>query len=301
MPKYLVYGDEPFLIDKFRKKLSSKVKIPEMNLLDTDVFEEEEQRFLSQYPMFGDKKILIYRAKSLKECTEILEYLSTKGNSTDVYFFPQSVDKRSKAYKMFKKEEIVLHNKLAQDVLDRTIQQFIKKVGCEINTDAYRLLLELLNYYSEETNLYDVQHALDRICGSKTITKDIVESTVMDHGTENIFHLIHLIMRKQYKEMYRQADLILRGQSNNVIGVLSLLLRSYRLSYKMQSCNCSLKALNVSYNTFVPKLTATEANQAMNIIDQAIMKIKSGYYSAEIAFKITLAKLCCLKKEEHES
>ena len=31
MRKYLVYGDEPYLVDQFRRELTGKVEIPEFN------------------------------------------------------------------------------------------------------------------------------------------------------------------------------------------------------------------------------------------------------------------------------
>lgn len=70
------------------------------------------------------------------------------------------------------------------------------------------------------------------------------------------FSLIQLIMNQQYDEIYHQVALILQGQSNNAINVLSLLLRNYRLAYKIRTCNCSLKEIGVYGNSYVPRLSA---------------------------------------------
>ena len=48
MPKHLIFGNEPFLIDKMRNRLRSEVKTPEFNLLETDEFTDAEVRFLNQ-------------------------------------------------------------------------------------------------------------------------------------------------------------------------------------------------------------------------------------------------------------
>lgn len=292
MPKYLIYGEEPYLIDKFREEIIQKVETPEFNLLDTNEFGEAEKAFLCQYPLLGDKKVFIFRAGKLTECAELMEFISTQGKRAEVYIFCEEPDRRVKAFKMFKKEEIKVFKKLAQDTLEKTVMQYIKKSGCEITAEAYHLFLQLLNYYSDETNLYDVLHSLERICVVKEITKEVVESTVMDREKEDIYSLIRLIMSKQYGDVFRQADLVLRSQQNNVIGILSLLLRSYRIAYKMQRCNCSLQALGINYRTFVPKLPAEQCNQAMNILDETVNKIKRGFYKPETALKIALAKLC---------
>ena len=294
MRKCLVYGDEPYLIDEFRKNVIKEVEIPEMNLLDTVEFDEEEQRFLCQQSLFGGKKVMIFRAKSLKESQELISYIADKKNDTAVYIFCRDIDKRSKVYKSFKEDEIKVCNKIHQDALVLTCVRFVQKAGCKITKEACDRFLELINYYSDEVNLYDVRNSLKRLCTYPEITTEVVENLVMDRQTEDIYSLIQLIMQKKPAEVYRQADLILQNQKNNVIGILSLLLRSYRLAYKMQVCNCTLKDLNVNYRTYVPRLSADACDQAMNIIEKAVMDIKRGFYTPEIALKITLSKLCIL-------
>lgn len=95
--------------------------------------------------------------------------------------------------------------------------------------------------------------------------------------------------------MFRQAELILQNQPNNVIGVLSLLLRSYRLAYKMEVCNCSLNALGVTGRTFIPRMSAERCSEAMDVLDDMVNLIKRGTYRPDIALKVALAKLCCLQ------
>lgn len=300
MPKYLVYGDEPYLIDQFRKKIVAQVETPEFNLWDTNEFTETERGFLCQHALFGDRKTLVYRINDLKEGEDAVRYVSEKGKNTDVYIFAREVDKRSRAYKMFQKDEIKVFHKLSQDILHKTIMQFVKKAGCNITQEAYCLYLQLINYYSDETNLYDVLHSLERLCAAKAITKETVENIVMDREQENIFILIQLITQEKYTDVFRQADLILRNQPNNVIGVLSLLLRSYRLAYKMQVCNCSLKVLGVTGRAFVPRLPADKCDEAMNILDGMVNMIKRGTYRPDIALKVALAKLCRLQNKKED-
>ncbi len=292
MPKYLIYGEEPYLIDKFRKELVDKVETPEFNLLDTHEFGEAERAFLCQYPLLGNRKVFIFHTEKLTGCTELVEFISTQGKKAEVYIFCEEIDRRVKIYKSFRRDEIKVYNKLRQDTLEKTVMQFIKKSECEITTEAYHLFLQMVNYYSDETNLYDVLHSLERICAVKEITKEVVEGMVVDREKEDIYSLIRLIMSKQYADVFRQADLILRNQQNNVIGILSLLLRSFRIAYKMQRCNCSLQALGINYRTFVPKLPAEQCNQAMYILDETVNKIKCGFYKPEIALKVALARLC---------
>lgn len=298
MPKFLVYGQEPYLIDKYRKEITGKIETPEFNYMETDVFTDEVAGFLSQYPMLGSEKVLIFRAKSLKECEELLNFISKKGKNPKVYLFVKEVDKRTKLFKQFTKDEIKAFDKVSQEVLEKTIMQYIRNRDCEIAPEAYQQYLMLINYYADETNLYDVLHSLDRLCSAKVITSDIVAKMVINRETEDVFSLIRLIMEDRYDDVYHQADLILQSQQNNIIGVLSLLLRNYRLAYKRRVCNCSLKALGAAYNTYVPDLSVEACDLSMNILDETISKIKRGFYKPEVALKVCLAKLCQISQEK---
>ena len=75
MPKHLVFGDEPFLVDKLRNKLRDEVEAPEFNFLETDEFTDQEVRFLNQYPLCGGRKLLIYNAACMKDCEQLVDYL----------------------------------------------------------------------------------------------------------------------------------------------------------------------------------------------------------------------------------
>ena len=140
-------------------------------------------------------------------------------------------------------------------------------------------------------------HALENICSNKEITAAVVERAVVDRETENIFLLIRLISQGKNKELFHQADLIRRQNSGNIIGVLSLILRNYRIAYKLQICNCTLADLGVNPRTYIPKLSAEACSRAMNVLDNTISRIKTGFYSQDIGLTIALGKLCTLQKK----
>lgn len=105
MPKWLVYGEEPYLIDKFRKKIIDEVETPEFNLMETSEFTEAEQNFLCQHALFGDKKVLIYRANSLKESGEFVKYVSEKGKLRTPIFLSRKLTGGAKCTRCSKKKK----------------------------------------------------------------------------------------------------------------------------------------------------------------------------------------------------
>ena len=84
MRKYLVYGDEPYLVDQFRRELTGKVEIPEFNLLETSEFTEVEKNFISQYPLMAERQEGIgFPDKSIKRSCRV----------NRVYFFRKIYDR----------------------------------------------------------------------------------------------------------------------------------------------------------------------------------------------------------------
>lgn len=164
--------------------------------------------------------------------------------------------------------------------------------------EAYEELHYRLNYDMEEVTLYDVKSALEKLCTtSSEITPDLVKRLVPLNEKEDVFRLIRLIDEKRTVELFHQADLMLENGEQNVIGTLSLLLRSYRILYKLSVCGCTLKEAGVHARTFVPKLTGRQADEGVSIIQDAVNGIKGGKYPLEFALRFCLSKLCQLKNE----
>lgn len=184
--------------------------------------------------------------------------------------------------------EIVIplsHAESFEEIQESLISEYPEYKDCKfhyLEKERY-----LLKFMSQHKSL--IQH--------KFSAEHDVKKTVVNNESENVFSLIQLIMNQQYDEIYHQVALILQGQSNNAINVLSLLLRNYRLAYKIRTCNCSLKEIGVYGNSYVPRLSAKTCSKSMDIIDDAIRKIKRGYYQQEIALKVVLTKLCALSRE----
>ena len=86
MRKFLIYGTEPYLIDKYRKEIRDSVETPEFNYLETDEVTKEVLGFLQQLPLLGKEKVLIFRATYLKDCRELLDFMPRAGKNSKVYF-----------------------------------------------------------------------------------------------------------------------------------------------------------------------------------------------------------------------
>lgn len=297
MSKWLVYGNEPYLINECKKKAADGLTMPEFNLRITQEFGEDEKNFASQKPFCSHKRVLILEMDKLTANANLEAYLKKKpGGHTDFYLCVNEVDKRLSLYKCFKKEEIKILNKVAQDVLERTIVSYLKERNCKITKHAYQLLIQRINYKLDEVNLYHVRAVLMRLCATEDeIGIDLVERIVPVNDKEDIFRLVRLISEHKNQELFYQASLILQNKNQNCINTLALLLQSYRLVYKANVCNCTLKDMGVYYAAFLPRLSAQQADSCIDIVQGCINGMKSGRYNQEMALKLCFAKLLEIK------
>lgn len=296
MKNELIYGNEPYLMQAYHEEIRKGVSMPEFNLLESEQFTEKERDFARQMPFMGKNRVLILRWESLT-ANELLEkYLKEPAPKTDLYLFVGGIDRRLSLYKKFSAAGIRQFDKNL-DVLQKWILGYIKKHGCQITRQAYDEFLRRINYELEEVNMFHVKSALKRLCTtSDEITPELVKRLVQINEKEDVFGLIYMIDERRKRELFHQADLIIQNESQSIIGTLSLLLRSYRILYKVNVCGCTLKEAGVNYRTYVPEMTREQADEGIRIIQEAVNGIKSGRYLQDFALRLCLSKLCQLKK-----
>lgn len=292
MKNELIFGTEPYLIKAYRSSIVKGISIPDINILESEQFTAIERDFARQAPFLDSRRALILQFDKLPANEMLEEYLKTPSAKTDLFIFVKEIDKRTSLYKKFKKEGIKQFDK-DTDLLKRWILGYIKKHGCRITEQAYTELTARINYEMEDINLYYVQSALKKLCStSEEITPDLVKRMIPLNEKEDVFRLIEMIDRKNTTELFHQADIMLQNGEQNVVGTLSLLLRSYRILYKVSVCGCSLKDAGVYYKTYIPSLSGKQAQRSMDTIQEIINGIKNGKYMPEFALRFCLSKLC---------
>ncbi|MCH5248337.1 MAG: hypothetical protein J1E98_00320 [Lachnospiraceae bacterium] len=297
MKNELVFGNEPYLLNAYRAEIVKGIAMPEFNVMEAEQFTQIERDFAKQMPFMGSRRVLIVSLEKLV-ANELLEkYLKDPAPKTDLYIFAEEIDKRISLYKKFPKEGIKQFDKDI-GILQKWILGYIKRQNCKITKDAYDEFLMRINYEMEDVNLYHVKSALSRLCTTQDeITADLVRRLVQSNEKEDIFQLICLIDKGKVTELFHQADLIIQNGSQNVIGTLSLLLRSYRILYKVNVCGCSLQDVGVHQRTYIPKMTLEQADAGIDIIQKAVNGIKNGRYAQDFAFRLCLSQLCQLKQK----
>lgn len=291
----LIYGTEPYLVREYRENVARGIAMPDMNVLESDQFTSAERDFTRQAPFFSDRRVLILDFEKLSANDMLEKYLKAPSERTDLFLFVKDVDRRLGIYKKFPKEGIKQFDK-NPGMLRGWVTAYLAEKGCRISVPAYNELASRIHYELDDVNLYHVKAALEKLCSTADeITPELVAKLVPANEKEDVFRLIELIDRKETAELFRQADIMLRGSEQSVIGTLSLLLRSYRILYKVSVCGCTLKDAGVHYRTYVPRLSGRQADEGIEIIQDVINGIKGGKYLQDFGLRFCLSKLCQIK------
>ncbi len=208
---YLLYGDENYLMNKFKNELIS-VLIPNKEDMDTELtmFEGEKTTALSiidtaqMISFTGGRRIILvsnsnlfYRGKQL-DTDMLTEFVNEDEEGFVIIFVEKNVDKRSKLYKAVSKvgfcEE---YASLKTDDIANFIVEQVSKNGSKISgSDAKYFALNLYN------DLENVVTEVEKVCSYKingTVTKEDIDLLASKDLEVRVFELVDKIGQKDAK------------------------------------------------------------------------------------------------------
>ena len=296
MAVHILYGNEPYLIDYNKRKLSEGISMPGMNISTFDELNQDVADFLTSYPVFDDRKVAIVHISDVKELGKNAifdSYLKAPFADTELVIIAKECDKRSKTYKTVHAQKlIVLCDKVTEPkVLEKILLKEVSKAGGRITPDAYKLMLELINYEEhEEVSIYNIISDIHKLVSyNSDITVDSVKLLIKENPVDNVFAIAKLIISGNTKALKQQAALL----SDNQIGTLAALLREYRIAWKSKFFPADM--IGVKFITLANTDTET-LFEGMKIINSAIDGLKNGSLPEKESLFYTFMKLINLHK-----
>lgn len=291
----ILYGNEPYLIDHFKKKLTEGLAFPEMNLLTLREWSREVPDFLSTYPVMDEFRVVVLYLDSFKEFEKAVsgneKFLSSVIASPTQRFvvITGDVDKRTSFYKKLSKDahKVLLSCEKMDEVrLKKAIMTEVARLGATMDDDTYALFADKENYAErDDINLLNVYGDIARLASyDKHITKETVELLVKANIQENVFGICKMIQSGNLRALKGQAE-VLEGSE---IGVLSALLREYRLAFKGKFF--SAKEIGVKYIA-LSGLSMQEITEGMSFILSVIDGMKDGSIPPSDALRYVFLKL----------
>lgn len=297
----LMWGDEPYGIQKRKARITGALKMPEMNM---QVFEGRFDASIKSAcrtcPFLEDTRVVILNISSLDEIDtkDFEEYLESPCGSTELVILAECVDQRKKLFKKLKSLDMIYPcNKVSDADLEKVLMHEISLRGAVIQKIAFAEFIKRLDYQNnDDMNLLGMISFIDSMVSvSKEITLELVGRYVPKYEEPNVFGLTALIKAGDADALYKELSLI-DSSADEQIKTLSLLLRDYRLAYKLKLFEKGEIAEKTQYiRTSFADYSMSELISCMEILTDTIADIKAGRTTGETALKSACMKLMIKK------
>ena len=203
---YLLYGDEPFLVGSYKKKL--REAITGGDTMNFNYFEgknpdvKEIISLADTMPFFAEKRlILVEDSGFFKASSEALaSYLPSMPDTTCIVFAESQVDKRNKLYKMVKELGYAAEMQ-RQDTaqLVRWAGGILAREGRKITGRTMELFLSMTGEDMENIRM-ELEKIISYTMGKEVITDDDVKAVCTVQVTNRIFDMVSAIVNRQTRK-----------------------------------------------------------------------------------------------------
>ena len=203
---YLLYGDEPFLVGSYKKKL--REAITGGDTMNFNYFEgknpdvKEIISLADTMPFFADRRLILVDGsgffKSAQE--ELAAYLPQMPDSTCLVFAESEVDKRNRLYKRVKELGY------AAELNKQDTAQLMRWAAGILGRDGRKISRPVMEYFLERTgdDMENIRMELEKlVCytmGRDVITKEDVDAVGTVHVTSRVFDMVAAIVAGNTKK-----------------------------------------------------------------------------------------------------
>ena len=198
---YLLFGDEPFLVNSYKKRL--REAIIGDDTMNYNYFEgkgpdvKEIISLADTMPFFAERRLVLIDGSGFFKSSapeELVDYIAEIPESTCMVFVESEVDKRNKLYKKVK------DNGYAAELKKQDADQLMRWAAGILAKDGKKITRQIMEYFMERTgdDMENIRMELEKlICytmGREVITKEDVEAVGTVHVTNRIFEMVTAIV-----------------------------------------------------------------------------------------------------------
>ena len=203
---YLLYGDEPFLVGSYKKKL--REAITGGDTMNFNYFEgknpdvKEIISLADTMPFFADRRLILVDGSGFfkRAQVELAAYLPQMPDTTCLVFAESEVDKRNRLYKRVKELGY------AAELNKQDTAQLMRWAAGILGRDGRKISRPVMEYFLERTgddmeNIRMEQEKL--VCytmGRDVITKEDVDAVGTVHVTSRVFDMVAAIVAGNTKK-----------------------------------------------------------------------------------------------------
>jgi len=241
-PLYLLYGDEPYLVERAVKKLLDRAVDPGFRDFNLNVFYGNEVKGEELFgaaqtlPMFADMRVVLVKKGgelSAAAMELLLPYLQDPSPSTCLILQAEKVDGRKKFFAEFKKKgEAVEFKRPYENQLGPYVRDEVRAAGKKIDAAAAELLAYLVG-----NNLQELVSQIEKLCtycGNKELIGVAeVKAIVSDTKVESVFEFTDALGAKDAGRALRMLTTLL-GDGEAPLRILGGVARHYRQLWQVR-------------------------------------------------------------------
>ncbi|MCI9532875.1 MAG: DNA polymerase III subunit delta [Lachnospiraceae bacterium] len=236
-PVYLLYGEEAYLKNQYKKKLQEALSQPG-DTMNAAYFEGKNINpgeiidLAETLPFFAEHRLILIENSGVFKhpCEALADYMKEIAGTACFVFVEEEVDRRSKMYKAVKKAgRAVEFPRQGEKVLVQWILMRLKKEKKKITQPVMQLFLE-----KAENDMGHIDRELEKLfcytMGREAITAEDVEAVCVSQATGKVFEMVdNIVGKRQEKALDLYYDLL--ALKEPPMRILFLIARQFRILY----------------------------------------------------------------------
>jgi len=288
-------GDEPFLMYQRIDREVAEIQFPDMNFtkgnLDDRLY---DSCFVS--PFLADKRyVLVYAGMGNPLLEKLIDNAEAIENDV-IVILEGEIDKRKSVFKKAQKKKVIC----SFDRLDqKKFNEFclFGLAGTQITEDDYRYLKDRMAYgVRPDADLYTVRAWLGALASApQPVERRYIDHIIPEYTGGDAFGLFSFLVSKDSKGYFRLLDKLLEEDPHSGISILSVLLRNFRLAYKVSLVGAKDAEKETGVASWqlrsMSKVTMESAKEAMQLLQHGVNDIKKGYPARQLMSEISVRLL----------
>lgn len=313
---YLIYGEEGYLRDSYRRRLAAAVSGEDtMNVRVFDGKNAEAERVISaaeSLPFFSDYVLVIVRDSGLfkKSPDELVDFMGRIPDTTVMIFEEEGVDKRSRLYKKLAASGLVVPcPKQSEQSLRQWVAAGFGRMGKKITRDA-------LDYFMDSVgdSMVYIRQEMDKLVaytGERgTIVETDIAAVTSVRAQDRIFEMIDAIASGERDKAMRIYSELLELREPPMV-IIYMLARHFLLLNQVKemagaglavqqiaaSCKTQEWAVRRKYLPQSKRFTQEELGGSLRMVAETEQAIKRGDLSDRVAVEPLILSLAGKKKK----
>ncbi|MCR4590676.1 MAG: DNA polymerase III subunit delta [Lachnospiraceae bacterium] len=309
---YLIYGEEPFLVNLNKKRLSDAV-VPADDNMNRTVFSEKDANvkdiiaLSDTLPFLSEKRLILiedsgFFKKAPADVDSLTEYIKKIPEETVIVFSESEVDKRGKLYKAVEKNgKVVLCKEQTPDTLIKWMGGYLSERGKKMRRTTAAALIDRTG-----TGMYLLKNEMDKLVSYTGDREEILEEDVKNISVVNVRSSVFAMLDditegRQKKALGRYYELLmLREPAMKILVLISREFNRLLLAKEMSAEKRNYKEMaevmkvpEFSVRKYVSAAGRLSRGQIMSAIKDCTKTdndIKKGLISDRIGTELLIIK-----------